>query len=88
MKKGIYRALAAAVMLTISGGVAVQAADTTLDTVYVYGDKEKNEETVETLAGGFVKSEPSVGLLGHQDVMDAPFSVSEVSRKTINTFEW
>ena len=53
----------------------------------MYGDKERSEETAGTLPGGFVKSEPSIGLLGHQDVMDAPFTVSEVSRKTINTFE-
>ena len=84
MKKGIYKALAAAVMLMISGGVAVQAADTTLDTVYVYGDKENTESAV--LPGGFVKERNNVGLLGSQDTMDTPFTVSTISNKAIEKF--
>lgn len=39
MRKGkLYVALAAAVVLTISGGVTLRAADTVLDTVYVNAD--------------------------------------------------
>lgn len=53
-------------------GVVGSAADTVLDTVYVNADRDKAEDTVGTLPGGFIKEEPSVGLLGHQDVMDAP----------------
>lgn len=86
MKKEMYKMLTAALMLTISGGVVGSAADTTLDTVYVNADRDKAEDTVGTLPGGFIKEEPSVGLLGHQDVMDAPFAVSEVSQKTIKAF--
>lgn len=86
MRKGMYKMLAAALMLTISGGVVGSAADTVLDTVYVNADRDKAEDTVGTLPGGFIKEEPSVGLLGHQDVMDAPFAVSEVSQKTIKAF--
>ena len=84
MKKGIYKVLAAAIMLTISGGVAVQAADTTLDTVYVYGDREKAEAAV--LPGGFVKEQNNVGLMGSQDTMDTPFTVSTISNKAIEKF--
>ena len=43
-------------------------------------------EEEETLPGGFVSSKPSVGLLGSQDVMDAPFTVTEFNQKTMKTF--
>ena len=55
MRKGMYKMLAAALMLTISGGVVGSAADTTLDTVYVNADRDKAEDTVGTLPGGFIK---------------------------------
>ena len=41
MRKGMYKMLAAALMLTISGGVVGSAADTVLDTVYVNADRDK-----------------------------------------------
>ena len=41
MKKEMYKMLAAALMLTISGGVVGSAADTILDTVYVNADRDK-----------------------------------------------
>lgn len=73
MRKGMYKMLAAALILTISGEVVGSAANTILDTVYVNADRDKAEDTVGTLPGGFIKEEPSVGLLGHQDVMGCPF---------------
>lgn len=84
MKQGIYKMLAAAVLLTISGGVAVQAADTTLDTVYVYGDKEKKDKGI--LPGGFVNTQTNVGVLGEKDTMEVPFSVTNITQKTLDTF--
>lgn len=83
MKKGIYRALAAAVMLTISGGVAVQAADTTLDTVYVYGNRDNQ---VEAIPGGYQNKQGPVGILGVKDTMETPFQQTNLAQKTINTF--
>ena len=41
MKKGMYKVLTAALMLTISGGVVGSAADTVLDTVYVNADRDQ-----------------------------------------------
>ena len=83
MKKGIYRALVAAVMLTISGGIAVQAADTTLDTVYVYGNRDNQ---VEAIPGGYQNKQGPVGILGIKDTMETPFQQTNLSQKTINTF--
>lgn len=82
MKKGIYKVLAAAIMLTISGGVAVQAADTTLDTVYVYGDREAEMKPL----GEMAYQTQSVGLMGDKDTMDTPFTSMTVSRKSIDAF--
>ena len=44
------------------------------------------KEEQETLPGGFVRAKPAVGLLGEQSVMDVPLAVTEVSRKTLDTF--
>ena len=83
MKKEMYKMLAAAV-LTIMGGVTLQAASAdTLDTVYVYADKDKQDAT---LPGGFIKEQNNVGLLGSQDAMDTPFTVSTISNKAIEKF--
>ena len=84
MKQGIYKMLAAAVLLAISGGMAAQAADTTLDTVYVYGDKDKKDKGI--LPGGFVNTQTNVGVLGEKDTMEVPFSVTNITQKTLDTF--
>lgn len=73
MRKGMYKMLAAALMLTISGGVVGNAADTVLDTVYVNADRDKAEDTVGTLPGGFIKEEPSVGLVRASGCNGCPF---------------
>ena len=55
MRKGkLYVALAAAVVLTISGGVTLRAADTVLDTVYVNADRDG--EVVAALSWGFLET--------------------------------
>jgi len=85
MRKGkMYVALAAAVMLTISGGVTLRAADTVLDTVYVNADKDKQGHG--TLPGGFVNTKTEVGVLGKKDTMEVPFSVTNITQKTMEVF--
>ena len=85
MRKGkMYVALAAAVVLTISGGVTLRAADTVLDTVYVNADKDKQEHG--TLPGGFVNTKTEVGVLGKKDTMEVPFSVTNITQKTMEVF--
>ncbi len=83
MKKGMYKVLTAALMLTISGGVVGSAADTVLDTVYVYGDKDK---VVETIPGDYQNESGVVGILGVKDVMETPFQQTNLAQKTITTF--
>lgn len=89
MRKGMYKMLAAALMLTISGGVVGSAADTVLDTVYVYGDRDQAE--LQPL-GSLAYQTQNVGLLGNKDALDTPFTSMSVSRKSIDNFciphEW
>lgn len=82
MRKEMYAALAAAVLLTISGGV-VQAAESAheLSEVVVTGERDKA-----VLPGGFVKTEANIGLLGDKNVMETPFSVTRFTEKTLSTF--
>ena len=82
MKKGMYKVLAAAVMLTISGGVA-HAADTALDTVYVYGDRDK---AIVAVPGEYQNKNAVVGILGVKDTMETPFQQTSLAQKTIDTF--
>lgn len=56
-----------------------------LDPVDVTGQRAP-EPVDTTLPGGFVEERPTVGMLGSQDVMDAPFTVSSMSQKAIRTF--
>lgn len=63
MRKGkMYVALAAAVVLTISGGVTLRAADTVLDTVYVNADRDGE---VVAAPGGLVNETAKLGILGN-----------------------
>ncbi len=79
MKKSIYTALAASVILAISGGISASAATTTLDEIYVDANKT-------VLPGGFVSAENRVGVLGNIDVIDVPFTQKQYTEKTIETF--
>lgn len=83
MKKGMYKMLATALMLTISGGVVGNAADTVLDTVYVNADRDQAE--LQPL-GSLAYQTQNVGLLGNKDALDTPFTSMSVSRKSIDTF--
>lgn len=83
MGKGMYKALATAVLLTVSGGVAVQATDTTLDTVYVYANRDKQ---VEAIPGGYQNKQGPVGILGVKDALETPFQQTNLAQKTIDTF--
>lgn len=62
------------------GGVA-QAADYTMDEVVVTGERDQN-----VLPGGYVSTEGSFGMLGDKSVMDVPFTQTNLSRKTLETF--
>lgn len=85
MRKEIYKALTAAVVLTISGGMAggVQATDTILDPVYVYGTREISADAI---PGEYQNKKGPVGILGVKDTMDIPFQQINLAQKTINTF--
>ena len=84
MKKNLYKTLAAAIVLTISGGVAVQAADTVLDTVYVEADRDKG---VVAAPGGLVNETAKLGILGNQSLMDIPYSEMSMTKKTLEKFD-
>lgn len=85
MRKGkMYVALAAAVMLTISGGVTLRAADTVLDTVYVNADRDGE---VVAAPGGLVNETAKLGILGNQSVMDIPYTEMSMTQKTLEKFD-
>ena len=85
MKKGkMYVALAAAVVLTISGGVTLRAADTVLDTVYVNADRDGE---VVAAPGGLVNETAKLGILGNQSVMDIPYTEMSMTQKTLEKFD-
>lgn len=82
MKKNMYRALAAAMALTLVGGVA--QAETTLDTVYVEADRDKG---VVAAPGGLVNETAKLGILGNQSLMDIPYSEMSMTKKTLEKFD-
>lgn len=85
MRKGkMYVALAAAVVLTISGGVTLRAADTVLDTVYVNADRDGE---VVAAPGGLVNETAKLGILGNQSVMDIPYTEMSMTQKTLEKFD-
>lgn len=85
MRKGkLYVALAAAVVLTISGGVTLRAADTVLDTVYVNADRDGE---VVAAPGGLVNETAKLGILGNQSVMDIPYTEMSMTQKTLEKFD-
>ena len=55
-----------------------------METVYVNADKDKQEHG--TLPGGFVNTKTEVGVLGKKDTMEVPFSVTNITQKTMEVF--
>lgn len=84
MKKCMYAALAAAVLVGISGEAA-QAAEPThqLDEIVVTGEREGE---VVVAPGGLVNETAKLGILGNQSIMDIPYSEMSMTKKTLETF--
>ena len=86
MLKGKRKALSVSVMLAILGlgysNLAAAAEPETrsfeLEKIIVEGER--------ALPGEMVNANGSVGILGNKDVMDTPFSVTNVSQKTLDLF--
>ena len=86
MKQGIYKMLAAAVLLAISGGVAAQASEEPvpqLAEVVVIGDRNKEREV---LPGDFVYTKSQTGFLSGKNTMDVPFTQTNFTEKSMETF--
>lgn len=64
--------------------VTAQAAETSLDTVYVYADK--NKELISVAPGGYVNTGYEGGILGAQKIKDTPFAVTSFTQKTIQNY--
>lgn len=82
MKKKRYSLIAAMILLAVSGGAA--HASTMLDTVYVYGDKDREE--IQPMAGGAVNTAYGAGVMGNQKLHDIPFTVVSMTKKTIENY--
>ena len=82
--------LALAVVLTLLSGPYVSAAEQ--EAAAAKGDSFNlpgilvEAEAVKPLPGGFVVRKGSTGLLGQKDVMNLPFSQTNITRKTMDAF--
>lgn len=72
------------VILSAMSVVTAQAAETSLDTVYVYADK--NKELISVAPGGYVNTGYEGGILGAQKIKDTPFAVTSFTQKTIQNY--
>ena len=67
------------------GGMAVSAAD--LDEVIVNADKDKKQQEEQgTLPGGYVNTQVEVGVLGKKSTMDVPYTVTNITQKTMTVY--
>lgn len=72
------------VILSAMSVITAQAAETSLDTVYVYADK--NKEIISAAPGGYVNTGYEGGILGAQKIKDTPFAVTSFTQKTIQNY--
>ena len=69
----------ASVGFVMSASAAEQTMHGNLDGVVVEG-------RADVLPGGMAKEAVTIGMIGKQDIMSAPMTVSEISNKTIEKF--
>ena len=81
-EKGNVQSISCSCHVDNFGGVA-HAVDATLDTVYVYGDRDK---AIVTVPGEYQNKNAVVGILGVKDTMETPFQQTSLAQKTIDTF--
>lgn len=90
MKKKILLTLILASITTSALGslnmVYASNKNNQLNEVVVNADKDKQKPRKDILPGGFVSTNTEVGFLGEKDTLDVPFSVTNFTEKTINTF--
>lgn len=84
MEKRTLLSLMIVSALTMSGEFGTAHAADTLDTVYVYGNKDKS--VIEEAPGGYVNTGYEGGILGSLKIKDTPFSVASFTEKTIKNY--
>lgn len=76
----------ASVGFVVSANAQEKAVQKAAETpAYTLGEIVVESER-ETMAGGFLKNEGHVGILGKKDIMEIPFSVTAIGAKTIENF--
>lgn len=85
MKKGMKSVLTATILLTISNVLGIQAADTTLEEVIVTADRTRitEDSAGSVYAGGYVGTNPSIGILGSKDYTKMPIQATSVTAQAI-----
>lgn len=85
MKKGMKSVLTATILLTLSSVLGVQAADTTLEEVIVTADRTRitEDSAGSVYAGGYVGTNPSIGILGSKDYTKMPIQATSVTAQAI-----
>ena len=80
------KALAMSVLCAIASVGFVVSASAAEQTMHGNLDEVVVEGSADVLPGGMAKAKGSVGLLGDKEVMETPFSVTNVSQKTMDLF--
>lgn len=86
MKKGMKSVLTATILLTLSSVLGVQAADTTLEEVIVTADRTRitEDSAGSVYAGGYVGTNPSIGILGSKDYTKMPIQATSVTAQVLS----
>lgn len=77
----------ASVGFVVSANAQEKAAQKAAETpAYTLGEIVVESER-ETMAGGFLKNDGYVGILGKKDIMEIPFTVTSIGAKTLENFK-
>lgn len=80
------KALAMSVLCAIASVGFVVSASAAEQTMHGNLDEVVVEGSADVLPGGMAKEAVTIGMIGKQDIMSAPMTVSEISNKTIEKF--
>lgn len=77
------KALVMSVLCAVASVGFVMSASAAEQTMHGNLDEVVVEGSADVLPGGMAKEAVTIGMIGKQDIMSAPMTVSEISNKTI-----
>ena len=82
------KALVMSVLCAVASVGFVMSASAAEQTMHGNLDEVVVEGSADVLPGGMAKEAVTIGMIGKQDIMSAPMTVSEISNKTIEKFSY